>query len=900
MLVSQRIATLQRLQLQLRRATGNKEQQQYSDVVQQKLLFRHIPIALSLLERSLLPILGTGKPRNATSTEEKYVALFNKFETLSTLTKGGQQQSSRNIKMLSYDNNGNSNSGDMVRKTETTSAGVEEYPYSPSSSYSLQNVQEQSQPQRKHILVSPTQTLRLFSSLHFMEQERRKLYRHHLTRLESKLLICEKEMRSKQKRREGATVLAAARQSVNEVKADIELLRDSLLARSYISARLWRFLLCEEIWFSAVMGFQKRKDTTTTAVNVSRTTSVFLMLLSLTRISLGVLQDVVQGHTLNTRAPRFVASLPSRKVRRRVKLHASLKNTEQGKQKQKEVVVELSTKPKTPVENNEVDDIMAMMMMMMTPTTTKTTCAATNTDTKDKEEKSLSSEKGLMKGNPIEPSLSSSSLVPSKADVITENKKRALMRLRWLPSSSCDAIPLVLETLAMCSHVLSALDNNNILLTNIEQTTELFELLSVLQATASLLLALPVNDNTSEMVLHRTLRHLEDTMLKCANGAKEALIAQMNSEMEPLPPVKATRLLLGLNSMQLIHTEERLSQQLLTQFVLQIFPQLSTGTQRALLEKSRQNSLFAFATRGQRAKLYREHNRQEVESTLLNSVRARARLEQRKMQAALRAKYLESVNNRGVGQLAEALPVYSLISLLHLLARGAYDAPRQKEVFDAQGRLITAALFVAEAVMMAGAHRSSSLDDKNSLMLLPSDLPLLLAALSVLWQLTSERYQLMRHSSSRNNIRQSKLKQETLSDSVAKSEFIIVSYITEVVFNAVNAAISERVERAEAVTLVQKETETDVSHLLSLNDIMAVVSALSEWCDLSPNRKSAAYVETSARFIKRLLISDVHLWRELRGLSESRREAFFSTLRDVMRRSNMMDAVVSQALSAIC
>ncbi|ORC90333.1 putative guanylate cyclase [Trypanosoma theileri] len=897
MLVSQRIAALQRLQLRLRRATGDKQQQQqhYGDTVQQKLLFRHIPIALSLLERSLLPILGTGKTRQSTSTmENKYIPLFNKFESLSTLTKGSEQQSlSSNNVVLSYD------SSDMVQRPETNSAAVEYI--TSNSSYSLQQVQKQTQQQRKHILGYPSQMLHLFSSLHFLEQERRKLYRHHLNRLESKLLVSEKELHSQQKRRQDATVLAAARQSVSEVKADIELLRDSLLSRSYISARLWRFLLREEIWLSALMESQeKKKDTYGSSIGVGNTKSVLLMLLSLTRISLGVLQDVLQGHSLNTRAPRFVASLPSRKIRHGVKSHTSLKDTEKQQKKDDDdgVLTNAVIKPTTHVEDNEVDDMMAMMMMMTETTTTTETMTSSVKDTIPKDKDNEKEEKSL-----------SSSLITSKTGVKNKNEKAALMRLRWLPPSSCDAIPLVLETLAMCSHVLSALDNHNtlLLLSNLEEATELFELLSVLQTTASLLLALPVDEHSSEVTLHRTLHHLEDTMLKCANSAKEALITQMNGEMEPLPPVKAARLLLGLNSMQLIHTEERVSQQLLTQFVLQIFPQLSTGTQRALLEKSRQNSLFAFATRGQRAKLYRDHSRQEVESTLLNSVRVRARLQQRQMQAALRTKYLESVNNRSVGQLADSLPVYSLISLLHLLARTANDTERRMEVVDAQGRLITAALFVAEAIMIAGAHRSSSssTDENASLMLLPSDLPPLLSALSVLWQLSSERYQLMRHSNNSHNIRQSKrMKQEIMSDSVAKSEFIMVSYITEVVFNAVNAAISERVERAEAeaevVMSVAKGKEMDGNHLLSLKDMIAVIAALSEWCDLPPNKKSTANVETSARLIKRLLISDVQLWSELRGLSESRREAFLSTLRDVMRRSNMMDAVVSKALSAIC
>ncbi|RNF05952.1 putative guanylate cyclase [Trypanosoma rangeli] len=856
MIVSQRITALRRVEMQLRRLVREeairhstsslhsvvdvklREGLRRSAGVKDKLLFRQVPVALSLLERSLIPVV-----RRKRSTAEKAVE---RHEAQSSTTGSTEivpppSQSCDDVGVAL------SGSGKAVAERGTTFA----------ASTALSS--------RGRVLRRPEYTLSLLSSLHFVEQERRKLYRHHMDRLESKLQKAEQALHILQKRRDATFALKAAREAVTNAKADILLLQSSLLSRPYISARLWRFLLCEDVWVAAVRDSGQRHDNS----SASTAPSVVMMLLSLARLSFGALRDVFRGRVLNARAPRFVASLPSRRMRRRNVARVGLKD-EKG-----------STTPgsmKEPVSLNldNHDTMMAMMMEMM------------------------------WKNGAEEPSLPSAPQETVEATVYETNSKADLTttipQLRWLPPSSSDVVPLVLETLAMCSHVLPLL-NTTAIVSRCGEVHELFELLSVLQATASSLLALRTYERPGEIIMHQTLRRLEDAMLNCGEEAKCALLAQLAGGASlGIPPVKAGRLLLGLESMKLLQTEEYASQQLLLKLVVCVFPQLSTGTQRALLEKSRQNSLFAFATRGQRIKLYYEHGKHGMESALLNSVRTRARLQQRQIQAALRIKHLDEVNSRSVGQLADELPAHSLMTLFDLLVRAARDTKRQG--IEVQGCFITAALFVVESIWVAGARASSSSCDT---MLQPSDLPGLLLTLSILWPLVTERYQMTRNTPSdqldslkhrSRPHRYHNQQRREVSDSVAKSELIMVTYVTDTVFSAVSAAIAERVERAESVAVPKSGKES--AHVLSLKDIMCIADALFEWANISSTNRNATSLETTSRLMKRLLVADIQLWEELRELSELQREQFMRRLSNVFRCLNMLDATVTQALSSVC
>ncbi|KEG10964.1 putative guanylate cyclase [Trypanosoma grayi] len=845
MLVSRRIAALQQLEQKLRRIVkeeailcfnthksrvdlGQQVKLKRCADMKEKLLFRQVPVTLSLLERSFLPILRDAKPSSYTSADANGVVL------LEDLTMAP------------------SKSSDVFAHTLPCCGQGEKEPQKQDLRVGHVTSKKMSCQQQRRLLSSPGRMLRLLCSLHFLEQERRKLFRYHGSRLDSKLRATEQTARLAHKKQKDKNALTAARQSVSEAKADVVLLQNSLLSRSYISARLWRLLLHEEIWLAAV-----REGHTKGAATAP---SVLLMLLSFTRLGFGVLQDSVQGHALNTHAPRFVVSLPSHKMRRR-------KNAGAGAS---DAGSRVAPSPHASVEEaGDSEDLLGMMMMTMT---TKAAVASPTTVEERSESESMI--------KTVE--------TPRSTVRPANDRKEGIQWLRWLPPSSCNAASLALETLALCSLILPTLDITTIVV-HCGQAQELFELLSVLQVTASSLLALHIDKATEEtVVLHHTLRRLEDAMLGCGKIAKQALVMQADGSFPPLPPVKAARLLLGLGSMHLLQTDERTSHQLLSKLVVCIFPQLSTGTQRALMAKSRQNSLYAFATRSHRAKLCREHGRKNMESALLESVRARARLQQRQMQAALRTKYLEEINNRSVGQLAESLPVYSLIALFNLLVQAARDAPRHEN--DSQGLLVTAALFVAEGVLVAGARTSSG---ENN-MLQPGELPVLLSALGVLWPLVNERYQLLHHSMGGHHLEQ----RRGMGDSLAKSEMVMVSYLTDMIFGAVNAAVAERVQRAETTTKPLTETG-ETGQILAVDDIIAIVSGLNEWCALSPNSKSTAYVEATAGLLRQLLVVDMELWKELRQLSEFRQQQFLQTLGEVMRRSNMMDATVTRALSVV-
>ncbi|RNF26877.1 putative guanylate cyclase [Trypanosoma conorhini] len=858
MLVSQRIAALRRVELQLRRLVKEeaiwrstpslhpgvdarpRAELRRSAGVQDKLLFRQVPVALSLLERSLLP----GARRRKASAAK-------------AVARQGPQPPSTGFAGIAP-SQAQSLGGVGVAPSWSGKAVAQQGANFPAST---------AMSSQKCILRRPECTLRLLLSLHFVEQERRKLYRHHMGRLELKLRNAEQALRALRKRREDTFTLEAARKAVSEAKADVLLLQSSLLSRPYISARLWRVLLREDVWVAAVRASRLPNDGSNNASTTAP--SLLVMLLSLARLSFGALRDVCRGHALNARAPRFVASLPSRGMRRRSVARVSLRH-EKGP-----TASDSARAPVSPTSDSQFPVMAAMMEMMST----------------------AAAEEAPLSNAARETAEATVSATSSAGDAATK-----VPQLRWLPPSSCDVVPLVLETLAMCSHVLPSLETTAIV-TRYGEANELFELFSVLQATASSLLALRAHAASGEVLMHRTLRRLEDAMLSCGEEAKCALLAQLTAEPSlGFSPVKAARLLLGLESMKLLQTGEHASQQLLTRLVMFVFPQLSTGTQRALLEKSRQNRLFAFATRGQRAKLYRGHGKQGMESALLNSVRARARLQQRQMQAALRSKHLDAVNSRSVGTLADELPAQTLIILFDLLVRAARDAKRQG--IEAQGRFITAALFVLESVWVGGARASSNSGDT---MLQPSDLPGLLLTLSVLWSLVTERYQMTRSAPSdqhcglnqvfRHRQHHSRQRRE-VSDSVAKSEMVMLRYVTDMVFSAVNAAIAERVEQAESVA--GSKSGKELARALSLKDLMSIVDALFEWGSISSSNRDAASLGTAALLTKRLLVADVQLWQEMRQLSESRREQFTQRLIDVFRRLNMMDTTVTQALVSVC
>lgn len=118
-------------------------------------------------------------------------------------------------------------------------------------------------------------------------------------------------------------------QRLEENETDRQLLRDSLVARPFLSARLWGFLCREDVWVAWMRSRAFVKSTPTDSILFSpsgpRSTdsSASLPLVRLvwwwSRLVLGVLHDVLGPYhqPLSTISPRFVVSLPSRRRRYR-------------------------------------------------------------------------------------------------------------------------------------------------------------------------------------------------------------------------------------------------------------------------------------------------------------------------------------------------------------------------------------------------------------------------------------------------------------------------------------------------------------------------------------------------------------------------------------------------------
>ncbi|CBH16049.1 hypothetical protein, conserved [Trypanosoma brucei gambiense DAL972] len=854
MLTSHRISCLQQIERQLRRlvrgepilkdarngshgvSVADSNFKRTHIALKNKLLFRRVPITLSLLERSLLPII-----RMESSSSRKVTGSNNAHPPKELEVNEEVTVSASSATLVGYE-------------TTQKSHLVPQQSMSAVAKISLEGRQRHN---KRSILTHSEAMFRLFSSLHYLESERRKLYLHHTDRLKLKLTEAEAAVRAAGGR-QGKTG-PSRREAISAVRAvneDISILKDSLLARSYLSARLWRFLLRKELWTAAIEDsrISERKEIPT----------VLILLLSLQRMSFGILQDVTQGRHLNACSPRFVVSLPSRSRRcNQEEIHSAEHETGDEGATSQSVHEERCGTSEAPE-----DDSMITLMCGTLPLT-----ASESVQAKKRREISAGST-GMKKTS--RNFVSSCRPYPRK--------------LRWLPPRSCDALSLVVDSLALCSAVLTELNVKNIII-QWGQVVELFEVLTVVQSTASLLLAVGGTGNEEEVTkIHSVLRNLEDAMIAVGGSARQTILMEENEVLSSLSSVCAIRLLLALDGLQLLPMCECSSQRLIMQLLSRIFPQLSTGTQSALLQKSRQTSLFAFATRGHRLKLFSSYGNKSAVTAALESIRSRARLQQRQMQAALRSKYLEEVNTQSISELARNVSVHSLVAALSLFARTVQDARRQ--VYETQGRLLTASLFLIESILTAVTFSSPRGGDG---IIHHKDLAPLLLALTPLWSLAHERCKLLRDVS---NVRHNKcLPGKGAGSPLAKSEVVMVRYATDVVFNAVNVALVQRVELVENDS--PPHNAVDGMEVISPSNVAAIVTALGSWCDISPNGKGISFVATTAALLKRLLLSDVKMWQELRLLSDPRREAFARALTEVMGSVGAMDSSVTEVLASI-
>nr|CCC94035.1 conserved hypothetical protein [Trypanosoma congolense IL3000] len=851
MLISRRIASLQQLEKQLRRAVridginkpkgSHRHNRDLSAVdartnfsaMKDKILFRSVPIVLSLIERSFLPV-----ERAKQSTLRK-TAWENRVSTVMPADGGS-------VALLS--SNGITNGVEMVCNGNLVTECFENA--TPNAHRDLKGHR-----QPCSILSHPKTMLRLFTALHFVEGQRRQHYHHNMDRLASKMDEAQRKVRATKEH--GSPSISSAGEAqirVKEIKGDIAILRGSLLARSYLSARLWKLLLREELWEAAI-------EESGASNGEKNSPIVLLLLLSFNRLVFGVLQDVVQGHHLNKRSPRFVASLPSR--RRRNMEETTFPATNRGVNPDKREPYTPCLTPSVEATAEKDDSMITMMLGDIAVNTAKSIkVAEQNTG-------------GKPPGSNHSPKIKSKSTISS------------VTSLKWMPPAACDAMPLVVKTLALSSELLSRLSSENIA-NQWKQTAELFELLVVLQSTARLLLAV-AGGSEEEADIHNVLRHLERTMLECGERAKTVLSSGCGDCLLPLTAVQALRLLLALDSLKLLSMSEPRSHDLIMRLVSRVFPQLSTGTQSALIEKSRQTSLFAFATRGHRAKLYRAHGRDAAADVALHSVRSQARLLQRQMQAALRAKHMDQINSESVSNLTQQLPVHSFIAGFSLLSRTAM-ATRFPE---AQTKLITASLFMLEGVFGAA---SLSSHEHDAYFFHPNDLAALIVALSLLWPLCHDRCGVQRSVVVGRRTRTPPRKCGG-NGALERSEIIMVRCATDVVFRLVNASLAERVEFTEGVPL--PAANVGKKQLLTPAQVVSIVTALAHWCDVSYHTNKIPQVVTAAQLVKRLVLSDVGTWKEVRLLNDSRREEFLRVLVDVMGLTGATELSITEIISSI-
>lgn len=238
---------------------------------------------------------------------------------------------------------------------------------------------------------------------------------------------------------------------------------------------------------------------------------------------------------------------------------------------------------------------------------------------------------------------------------------------------------------------------------------------------------------TDAETLHSLLQRLESVVLAASRRVYEALVGQVviesggadvtalrrnSSGSTALTPCRAARLILDLDSLQLLGGTRRDTAKLLDQLIPVIFPPLRNNTHEMLQSKLRQSSLLAFTTRRHRHALARQFGEESLasgswgggsamlspsraEAYLHGTVVQQARLQQRQMAAALREKYLTEVQQSVIVQLAQSLPLYDGLMLLQILATHASQMPVAQRCRELASRRMCAVVYAAEAVLMS-------------------------------------------------------------------------------------------------------------------------------------------------------------------------------------------------------
>ncbi|CAJ1993945.1 Guanylyl cyclase [Leishmania donovani] len=710
-------------------------------------------------------------------------------------------------------------------------------------------------------------------------------------------------------------------------KADASLLRASLLARSFVSARLWELLLRKSVWTAAVVEHKHAAAVDESSLAAPHATRLLLMCLAFTRLSMGVLRDYVEGRCFSRHAPRFVVSMPSRswQSRKRNVDARSLDGDAARSAAAADTSVEAgdgardskdrSTADATPGSNQEDALFSILQGALQVPSSAAADIALA----------------------------ASAPLARDSASKSTRRKRRPgrVASMRWIPPHTAHVIPLASETLALHTFVLPEMDVPTLL--RLGCAAELVDLCVTLQRLASCVLVLSPQQTPSladskeaAKSLQRTLHCLEDAIATVGRQVKTHLVAEQNVRLSSQPiaaattlgrlkPADAARLAVQLHTLRLLPVGDADAAFLLSQLLRDMFPELRTKTSRVLREKARQSSLLAFATRPHRMKLYVQHGRQGAEGYVLGTIVQQARLQQRQLAAALRAQHISEVHVQQLGVFAESLPPSELVRLIQLCASHANrsHATQQRalsaEAFDTP---VTGCLFLAEALLISGALQTTP-DQPSTLSL--QELAILWDAATLLYPLIcARRAQQLVGGAGRLRL-----------SHAVKSEFVIWATFAEHVLVMANGALAQRLQNLEKlrqhestamrraritserkaasdVAAVERETAL-IDSRITADALVSLAAGVLEYAEhddsvsarsvTASTHSSSLPVQNSVRVLARLLqelvFHDRQLWHSLRILPATQRSAVERQLAMCFQTMGMLDETTTRALDAL-
>ncbi|KAG5489713.1 hypothetical protein GH5_00594 [Leishmania sp. Ghana 2012 LV757] len=715
-------------------------------------------------------------------------------------------------------------------------------------------------------------------------------------------------------------------------KADASLLRSSLLARSLVSARLWQLLLRKSVWTAAVMEHKRAAATGDSSMAASISTRLLLMSLTFARLSMGVLRDYVEGRCFSRRAPRFVVSMPSRsRHSRQQKREASSLD---GGAAQSAVAAKTSAeaadrmrdsmgRPETDAtpEASEEDALFAML------------------------QENLQAPSPAAAAGGLAPASSALGAHDPASD--SAKRKRRLHRgasMRWIPPHSALVVPLASETLTLHSFLLPELDVP--LLLQLGCAAELVHLCVTLQRLASGVLALApppmpshADNKESATSLQHTLSGLEDAIRTVGNQVKEHLI--MKHGIRPprdavvadtpghLKPSDAARLAVQLHTLRLLPVGDAPASLLLSQLLRDMFPELRTKTSRVLREKARQSSLLAFATRTHRMKLCAQHGRRGAEGYILGTIVQQARLQQRQLAVALREQHISEVHVQELGRLAGSLPSSELVRLIQLCASHVSSShfaqhPRRASSAEAFDTSVTGCLFLVEALLVSGALQTTPNQS--------SALPLSLHELAILWNAATLLFPPIRARRAQQFVGSARRSHPL---HAMQTESIIWATFAEHILVTINGALAQRLQNLEQQrhhesTAMQcarvtsgKNAASDVvvegkeailtDSRVTADALVSLASGVLEYAEYDESLSTRSDTATThcfslpvqklvrvlARLLQELVLHDRQLWRLLRILPASQRNAVERQLVRCFQTMDMMDATTTRALEAL-